>query len=281
MSQGPIYRPQGRAAEYSHLALNTYSACANGCTYCYLRTRYKNPEAPIVRPYRGKILQMLPQQLKLLTRTKERVLLCFSCDPYQGLEKQELLTFQAIRMLHDAGIPFQVLTKCSLAERDFNFYGPDDAFATTLTLLDERWKAFEPNASSPTERLRLLIAAHEMGIETWVSLEPVLDSDESLRIIKETCDFVDLYKIGKLNHVAPPRPIDWRAFAIEAVELCEKLGKPYYLKDSLANLIPPANLQNTDNRRSDWKLQYRQAIGAAPGFLGAEKPEDVIRRARC
>ncbi len=25
---------------------------------------------------------------------------------------------------------------------------------------------------------------------------------------------------------------------------------------------------------------YRQAVGAAPGFLGAEKPEAVIRRAR-
>ena len=26
--------------------------------------------------------------------------------------------------------------------------------------------------------------------------------------------------------------------------------------------------------------EYRQAVGAAPGFLGGEKPEDVIRMAR-
>ncbi len=31
---------------------------------------------------------------------------------------------------------------------------------------------------------------------------------------------------------------------------------------------------------SEKAKDYRQAVGAAPGFLGDEKPEDVIRRAR-
>jgi len=33
---------------------------------------------------------------------------------------------------------------------------------------------------------------------------------------------------------------------------------------------------DTNSRESE----YRRAVGSAPGFLGKEKPEDVIRRAR-
>ena len=43
--------------------------------------------------------------------------------------------------------------------------------------LRQRW---EPNVAPVSERLALLNAAHEQGIYTWVSLEPVLDHDEAL-----------------------------------------------------------------------------------------------------
>ena len=33
-----IYTPQGRAREYSPLALNIYNGCDHRCSYCYIKT---------------------------------------------------------------------------------------------------------------------------------------------------------------------------------------------------------------------------------------------------
>jgi len=134
--------------------------------------------------------------------TDERVLLCFTCDPYQPLDDKEKVTRSVIKILKQNNIPFQVLTKGGMrATRDFDLYKASDAFATTLTFLNEKHsRETEPNAASPANRMEAIIQAHKAGIETWVSLEPVIDADDSLAIIALTHDYVDHYKIGKLNH---------------------------------------------------------------------------------
>lgn len=72
-----------------------------------------------------------------------------------------------------------------------------------------------------------------MGIRTWASLEPVIDREQSLQIIRETQDFVDEYKIGRWNHDRRSNEIDWQTFTEEAVSLCRELGKEFYIKKDL------------------------------------------------
>jgi len=248
--QGPIYRPKGRAAEYSLLALNHYHGCGHECVYCYLRTKYGLTNEPKAVP---NILERLAKQAPKFAGTIERVLLSFNSDPYQPLNQIKGLTREAIQILRRSEIPFQVLTKSWAATWNFDLYGIKDAFAVTLTFLDERWKKWEPKASEPVLRMAALQEAHERGIETWVSLEPVLDAEQSLEIIRQTCGFVDLYKIGKLNYQEPPQPIDWRKFGTAAILLCETLAKRYYVKFDLAHHLKGIEFHNTDNRRAGWK----------------------------
>ena len=73
-----------------------------------------------------------------------------------------------------------------------------------------------------------------MAIQTWASLEPVIDPVQSLQIIRETKDFVDEYKIGRWNHDPRADRIDWKAFGEETIELCRMLGKKFYIKKDLA-----------------------------------------------
>ena len=106
---------------------------------------------------------------------------------------------------------------------------------------------WEPGAALPGDRIVTIEAFHDAGIETWVSLEPVLDPDTALQIIRRTHEFVDLYKVGKLNYenTLPGHlrslvdHIDWRAFGIAAVDLLRSLGKSYYVKKDLAAFLPP------------------------------------------
>lgn len=246
-----IYEPKGRALEYSLLAINIYRGCSHGCVYCYARKMsmaYTNANFGKAETRFG-LIGNLMKQAPRYAGTDKRVLLCFTCDPYQQLDEKEKVTRSVIKVLKNNDIPFQVLTKGGLrAVRDFDLYTEGDAFATTLTFTNEALStAREPRAALPAERIEAIQIAHEAKIKTWVSLEPVLDAEQSLEIIRMTSDFVDLFKIGKLNHFYSE--IDWREFGIKAIDLCQELGKDYYVKNDLAEWLKGIKFTNVDTRR--------------------------------
>jgi hypothetical protein len=85
-----------------------------------------------------------------------------------------------------------------------------------------------------------LAAAYACGIPTWVSLEPVIDPEQSLHLIELTHTYVDVYKVGKWNHDPRAAAIDWTAFVTRSVALLKSLGKKYYIKKDLAEYLEPA-----------------------------------------
>jgi len=249
---GIIYRPAGRAEEYSHLAANLYIGCAHGCKYCYGPVAMKNPDFFTRQNPRSMVIERLKKEAPKYQGTDERVLLCFGCDPYQPLDKKHRRTRQAIEIFKDHDIPFQVLTKAGLAAcRDFDLYGPHDMFAVTLTLLDEsESRLWEPRAALPAERIESLELAGRMGIVTWVSLEPVIDPEQSLELIRQTHHCVGHYKIGKMNHAKQDLSwSQWRDFGIKAVRLCRELGVDFYIKEDLAKYLDGISFTNTDKRK--------------------------------
>lgn len=239
MNGNLIYTPAGRAREYASRALNIYRGCDHACEYCYapaaLRMQRSEFEAPAVR---AGFLERLRKEVGA-TPPSDPVLLCFTCDPYQALDERLGMTRETIKILHSAGHRVQILTKGgSRALRDADLLGRDDAFATTLTTLDDadsfRW---EPGAATPQDRIDTIREYHRRGVPTWVSLEPVLDPVVALEIIRRTHRFVDLFKVGKLNYRPEAKQIDWGKFAADAVELLRSLGKKYYLKNDLAAFL--------------------------------------------
>ncbi len=244
-----IYRPSGRAREFSLLAINHYRGCSHGCTYCWVPEVTHNPDFYTKQSAKKDVLLHLRKDALRIAGTDERVLLCFSCDPYQLLNDELNLTREVLKILRANNIPFQVLTKGGMrAVPDFDLYGPYDAFATTLTFLDEDMsREMEPGAALPENRIRAIELARQKGIETWVSLEPVIDAKQSLEIIKRTHEFVDLYKIGKLNH--RQSTINWRRFGMKAIALCRRLNTDYYVKNDLAQYLDGFPFCSVDNRR--------------------------------
>ncbi len=233
-----IYEPRGRAGEYAPLAVNLYRGCGHGCIYCYA------PEATFIdrqefikaTPRQGiieKLEKDAPQAVE--GRPEGNVLLCFTCDPYQPINDIHELTRQAIEILHKNGFNVTVLTKGGKrAERDFDLLRSGDEFATTLTFLDEqKSRQWEPEAAIPEERIEALRKTHELGIKTWVSLEPVIEPAESIEIIRQTHSFVDLFKVGKLNYHPRGKEIDWHKFLQECIATLKQYGCQYYIKKDL------------------------------------------------
>lgn len=232
-----IYEPAGRAREYSALAVNLYSGCNHGCKYCYVPDcmRRNRQEFYDRQTARVDIMNKIQRDCKIIAGTEERVLLCFTCDPYQKLDDTEQLTRKALGLFALYDIPFQVLTKGGhRAKRDFDLYAKKDAFATTLTFMDpDKSLYYEPEAALPEDRIETIKAAKKLGIETWVSFEPVLNDDEVFKLLDSTHEYVDLYKVGKVSRFKTDKEINWNRFAYEIVNRLEKLGKNYYIKNDL------------------------------------------------
>jgi DNA repair photolyase len=241
---GIIYTPRGRAQEYSPLAANLFSGCVHGCKYCYapacLRRKPEDFHGKTI--VRKDVLDIIEKDLKkiqpsLFDDDLPPVLLCFTTDPYQPNESKEI-TRQALELFRWYDYPFQVLTKGGMrAALDFDLFSGKDAFASTLTFLDESLsKEWEPFAASPSDRIEAIKLAKQKGIHTWVSFEPVLDADQVFQLYEATKDFVDLYKVGKCSGTYS-NVIDWAAFAGEIIRRMEDDGKNYYIKNDLRKHI--------------------------------------------
>jgi len=234
-----IYEPKGKAGEYGEYALNLYDGCTHGCKYCYVPAiRRKTAQAYHAegreRNFRWDILV---EEIRL--HQGKPLFLCFTCDPYQPLNDYADCTRRIIKICHEHSVTVTILTKGGRrSEADLKLLAENPTlsnYGATLTFLDETdSRTWEPNAALPDERIVMLRSAHEKGIPTWASLEPVIDPDQSLEIINRCHEFVDVFKVGKWNHDVRANATDWKAFGEEAVRLLERYGKRYYIKKDLA-----------------------------------------------
>lgn len=227
----PIYEPRTRAREYADLAINIYTGCNHGCWYCSVKKNLGrwDPKANFsdVRP-RGDIVEATKNQLSGGKYKGQKIMLCFTCDPYPALV-DTTPTREVIAAIKNAGAHVQVLTKGGdRARRDFDLLDSEDSFGVTITGENE------PNAASQTERVRTLQDVAKLGVKTWVSFEPIIDVPTVLAAIAAIPVVVSkdiLLKIGKLNHY--PSGTNWKEFGLEAERICQKNGWNYYVKEDL------------------------------------------------
>lgn len=237
-----VYEPKGRARELAPLAANLYHGCDHGCKYCYapaaLRMQkdefYGNPTP------RKNVIELLEKDLAKMQQIEDEreILLCFACDPYQQLDEVEELTREAVRLLCDYGRHFAILTKGGARSfRDFDYLERNPElcrYGATLVFADDAEAiTYEPGAAPTSERIDALRKVHELGVRTFVSLEPVWRPEDAFQLIVEVHGFVDHIEIGKLNHHAHAKTVNWKQFKKDVVQLCEDLGLDYHLKKDL------------------------------------------------
>jgi DNA repair photolyase len=187
---------------------------------------------------RKNVLRELEKDAKKLKGDKRPILLSFTCDPYQHIDEEYRYTRRAIEILHANNLKVQILTKGGKrSERDFDLLSTKpslSAYATTLVFMDEKDRQhYEPCAAPTKERIVALKKASELGIETWVSLEPVFKPEDAFAFIKETYNFVNLFKVGKLNYLPEAKDVDWGRFLYDVTALLKDVEAQYYIKKDL------------------------------------------------
>lgn len=70
---------------------------------------------------------------------------------------------------------------------------------------------------------------------------------QSLHLIRETLDCVDVYKVGKLNNYKGlDKLVDWTSFLAEAVKTLRVAQKPFYIKEDLRRAAPSVALSEKE-----------------------------------
>jgi DNA repair photolyase len=237
----------GRAKEFALIALNIFKGCLHRCRYCFApNTLWKRREEfyASANP-KDNVLEKLSDDIKTLKRKFKdetpEIHLSFLGDVYQPEEMKLRLTRESIKLLIENDLPFTILTKGgSRALRDFDLLEgyPRCSFGTTLVFWNQSDADYwEPGAASVEDRKETIMLAKAVGVRTWVSLEPVIDPEQALKIVEELYPYVDHWKIGKLNyHKAIEDKVDWIGFREQITLLLKELNADYYLKKSLTDL---------------------------------------------
>lgn len=223
----PIYEPKGKAKEYGDYAINIYTGCPHRCFYCFaprVLRRDRETFHSRVEP-RTNVVEETRKQIERECITGKLIHLCFTCDPYPtGYDTSA--TREIIKILKCGGNHVQILTKGD-GSRDFDLLGEDDWYGITLD--------GSPSNDNFRARVESLAEAHNRGIKTWVSFEPVTDEKRFFVDLHLVAPIVDKVKIGKLNYY--PSDINWAEFVEKAEQLCQQLGVEYYIKESLRSEI--------------------------------------------
>jgi len=240
-----IYETKGKASEYAPLGADLYTGCLHRCAYCYV------PDAADVSAYRfHRQCRPLPDTLRRFRADldeldargdKRLILLSFGCDPYPPAPGDTALTRAALEQLVLRRRPYTVLTKGGTrAVRDFDLLESSEAasFGTTLVFTDQAAAdVWEPGTASLADRVAAVKTAHQRGIPTWVSMEPVVVPEQAIDLVRRYHAIVDHWKVGKLNYFPEvEEKIDWRRFREDLIQTFKSVGAEYYLKKSLTDL---------------------------------------------
>lgn len=320
-----IYQPKGPAGEYAKWAVNLHNGCTHGCTYCYNRRGFMShafgDEPKVAAPIRRWTEQTHRMRVKagmlewdddmeydfqrigamlIIKEDIEKigaerliddggVFMSFKCDPLEL--GNQLMTLQVFESITRHRIPVTILTK-SVDWIDCNGwqtylrYEPWKELLTigfTLTGMD----GMERNAPSNAERIHALKRLQDMGIKTFVSLEPVVSFDVSLRMIVQAAYYCNEFRIGLMSPYKKTRyngfdlvdfidtvnrmrqelnlDIRWK---VSVTEELRKKGIAYTMTDGVLD-FPPEERARLDIRRSQLdQMMFGDVKGDQSDFDG-------------
>jgi DNA repair photolyase len=184
---------------------HTFFAAGLATHNCYARASHAFLELNVGEDFssrifvKGNVAAVLRRELARPAWGRERVAVGTATDPYQAGEGRYRLTRACLEALVEHRTPATVTTKGTLVVRDTDVLqalaaGPGGGVNVSLITLDEAvWRALEPGAPPPRQRLRALRLLADAGVPCGLALAPVLpgltDAPEALEdVVRAAAD---------------------------------------------------------------------------------------------
>jgi DNA repair photolyase len=194
-------RPGGRWFDWS---ANPYRGCEFDCGYCYARYSHGYLGHDDAAEFGTKIyvkegfVAALKRDLLKRVKPGEHVAIGTATDPYQPIEKRELVMQRALHaLLQSEGLRISITTKAALVARDAELLARvAERHALhvnfSITTVDARLARFlEPRAPAPEKRLEALTTLRRHGVSAGVFMMPLLpgvtDADADIERLMRAC----------------------------------------------------------------------------------------------
>ena len=227
----------------SNVSLDLTHGCAGRCRYCYHAARLPGAEVHSRATVEQKIEWCLRSPAPLIFISE-------LSDPYPSREKEvvgELSRFALNYFVERRRAGVTIVTKGGTrAVRDFDLLEklPGAVFVSSIVFSDERTaRSWEPGCAAPAARLEAIAEAKRRGLRAHLSLDPVLDQAEALRVAERVAGLIDGYNWSP--------PFMWGALALTTA-----LRAKY---DDFVSSIPPLVMRWVD---------FKRELGAIMGFPG-------------
>lgn len=174
--------------------MNLYNGCCHRCVYCDSRSecyQIENFDRDVL--VKVNAIELLRKELAS-KRVKGPIGLGSMNDPFMPLPPGISLTGQALEVIADFGFPVHIITKSALVleeletlQRISKVYA---SISFTITTADDALAAkIEPGSSRPSARFAAMKALAAYGIQTGVTMMPILpfieDNEENITAIVE------------------------------------------------------------------------------------------------
>jgi len=250
----------GSNVEWTDYGINISYGCIHDCSYCYgklMNQRMKWVDNWTEPKIRDIDLEDLSKKLERLEAGT--FMFCSVTDPYQPINA-ESWTREVLEVLLNSKHHIIILTKSALVEKDLEFISQFDNVELGFTIIcldDKENKIYEPHSSLPTERIRVLKKAHELGIKTLVSVEPwIIGHTHPLEIIDLIKNEVDRWIIGIYNYAGAELE-DYRPYVSELIDYLIKNELKFRLKAELTRVLKSYPVLS----KNDYEKSARQQVG--------------------
>jgi len=240
------------------LTFNPYTGCDHACVYCYASSYI--PKFSKCRPKKDLVPRLKKESVKL---KGELMSISNSSDPYPNLETKTSLMRKCLEILSRHNYKIQIITKSNLVIRDIDILKkiPSMVTLTITTDNDNISKVLEPNAPSPSERLKAAETLIRKGIPTSVRIDPIIpfinDNPENL--------IDNLASIG-VKHITSStykiKPDNWKRFSIALPKIAEKL-KPFYFEKG-------EKIGRCTYLPKEWRLKLMKKVGVLAKNYGIQ-----------
>jgi len=159
--------------------MNLYRGCQHGCIYCDTRSECYGINDISTISVKKNALDLLVQELIRKRKNRATIGTGSMNDPYMPIEKELLLTRNALQIITKEKFPVHVITKSNLVERDADILQDISkiysAVSFTITTTDDFLsQKIEPYAPPTSERFKAMKLLANKGIYTGITLMPVL-----------------------------------------------------------------------------------------------------------
>lgn len=191
--------------------MDTYHGCSFGCSYCFVNARggyfhfdYQLTDVNLIRKWFHEAIDLGEKNNIKKEFLNQRVPLHLGglSDPFQPIEWQYERTYEFLKLSKEYNYPVNISTKTAhLPEKYWEVLDPKiHTFSISLMgWSDEYIRKWEKRTPLANERLNFIKTLKQRGFWVGVRIQPVIDIDEVLELVRNSQDYVDYYTVEHLK----------------------------------------------------------------------------------